>query len=119
MSTAAMSGLIHASTSGSRARWLAWSGVALYVAFAGASLALEFRFVGGVSPIDIWSIAALFACGVVGALIVTTHRTHPTGWMFCGAAVSFGVSFFARAHAIRPLVLAPGTLPLARSRVWF
>src|SRR3982074_2402296 len=119
MSTAAMSGLIQASTSGSRARWLAWSRVALYLAFAGVSLALEFRFVGRVSLIDIWSIAALFACGVIGALIVSTHRTHPIGWMFCGAAVSFGFSFFAREYAIQALVVAPGTLPFGQAMAWF
>jgi len=118
MSVAAAS-VIRASTSGSRARWLAWSSVALYVAFAGVSLALEFRFVGRVSPIDIWSVAALFACGVVGALIVTTHRTHPIGWMFCGAAVSFGFSFFAREYAIQALVVAPGTLPFGEAMAWF
>src|SRR5437870_10982854 len=118
MSVAAAS-VIRASTSGSRARWLAWSSVVLYVAFAGVSLALEFRFVGGVSPIDIWSIAALFACGVVGALIVSTHRTHPIGWMFCSAAVSFGLSFFAREYAIQALVVAPGTLPFGQAMAWF
>src|SRR5437899_5035243 len=118
MSVAAAS-VIRASTSGSRARWLAWSSVALYVAFAGVSLALEFRFVGRVSPIDIWSVAALFACGVVGALIVTTHRTHPIGWMFCGAAVSFGFSFFAREYAIQALVVAPVPIPFGQAMAWF
>src|SRR5207253_2169850 len=58
-------------------------------------------------------------CGVVGALIVTTHRTHPIGWMFCGAAVSFGFSFFAREYAIQALVVAPGTLPFGEAMAWF
>src|SRR5438046_1067537 len=119
MTAAAASGLIRASTSGARARWVAWSSVALYVALAGVSLALELRFVGRLSPLDIWSIAALFACGVIGALIVSTHRTHPIGWMFCGAAVSFGFSFFAREYAIQALVVAPGTLPFGQAMAWF
>src|SRR5437763_744073 len=119
MTAAAASGLIRASTSGARARWVAWSSVALYVGLAGVSLALELRFVGRLSPLDIWSIAALFACGVVGALIVSTHRTHPIGWMFCGAAVSFGLSFFAREYAIQALVVAPGTLPFGQAMAWF
>src|SRR5436309_3875906 len=119
MTAAAASGLIRVSTSGARARWVAWSSVALYVALAGVSLALELRFVGRLSPLDIWSIAALFACGVVGALIVSTHRTHPIGWMFCGAAVSFGFSFFAREYAIQALVVAPGTLPFGQAMAWF
>src|SRR6184192_634655 len=119
MTAAAASGLIRVSTSGARARWVAWSSVALYVALAGVSLALELRFVGRLSPLDIWSIAALFACGVIGALIVSTHRTHPIGWMFCGAAVSFGFSFFAREYAIQALVVAPGTLPFGQAMAWF
>jgi len=119
MSAAAASGFIRASTSGSRARWLAWSSVALYVAFTGVSLALELRFVGRLSLLDIWSIAALLACGVIGALIISTHRTHPIGWMFCGAAVSFGFSFFAREYAIQALVVAPGTLPFGQAMAWF
>ena len=119
MTAAAASGLIRASTSGARARWVAWSSVALYVGLAGVSLALELRFVGRLSPLDIWSIAALFACGVIGALIVSTHRTHPIGWMFCGAAVSFGFSFFAREYAIQALVVAPGTLPFGQAMAWF
>src|SRR5438045_9798510 len=118
MAAAAASGLIRASTAGARARWVAWSRVALYVALAGVSLALELRFVGRLSPLDIWSIAALFACGVIGALIVSTHRTHPIGWMFCGAAVSFGFSFFARGYAIQALAVAPGTRPLRRAIAW-
>src|SRR5437763_11766758 len=119
MSAAAASGCIRATTSGSRARGLAWSRVALYVAFTGASLARELGFVGRLSPLDIWSIAALFACGVIGALIISTHRTHPIGWMFCGAAVSFGFSFFAREYAIQALVVAPGTLPFGQAMAWF
>ena len=116
--SAAAASVIRVSTSGSRARWLAWSSVALYVALAGTSFVLELRFVGRVSFIDTWSIAALFACGAIGALIISTHRTHPIGWMFCGAAVSFGLSFFAREYAIQALVVAPGTLPFGQAMAW-
>jgi hypothetical protein len=111
--------MVGALTSGSRARWLAWSSVVLYVAFAVVSLVLELRFVGRVSLLDIWSIIALLGCGVVGALIVNTHRAHPIGWMFCAAAVSFGFSFFAREYAIQALVVAPGTLPFGQAMAWF
>ena len=117
--SAAAASVIRVSTAGSRARWLAWSSVALYVVFAAASLALEFRFVGRVSFIDMWSVVALFGCGVIGALIVGAHRTHPIGWMFCGAAVSFGFSFIAREYAIQALVVAPGTLPFGQAMAWF
>ncbi|MEK6207735.1 MAG: SHOCT domain-containing protein [Chloroflexota bacterium] len=119
MSAAAASGLIRASTSGSRARWLAWSSVVLYAALAVASLAFEARFVGRVNLIDIWSVLALLGCGAIGALIVSTHNAHPIGWMFCGAAVSFGFSFFAREYAIQALVVAPGSLPFGQAMAWF
>jgi hypothetical protein len=39
--------------------------------------------------------------------------------MFCGAAVSFGFSFFAREYAIQALVVAPGTIPFGQAMAWF
>ena len=117
--TAASAAMVGTLTSGSRARWLAWSSVALYVVLAGVSLTFETRFVGRVNLIDIWSILGILGCGVIGALIVSTHPRHPIGWMFCGAAVSFGFSFFAREYAIQALVVAPGTIPFGQAMAWF
>jgi hypothetical protein len=119
MSTAITSRLVRASTSGSRGRWIAWSSVVLYAALALASLGFETRFVGRVNFIDIWSLVALLGCGVIGALIVSTHNAHPIGWMFCAVAVSFGFSFFAREYAIQTLVVAPGSLPFGQAMAWF
>ena len=56
---------------------------------------------------------------VIGALIVNTHRSHVIGWMFCGAALSFGFSSFAGQYAIQALVVAPGTLPFGQAMAWF
>ena len=118
--TAATSGaIVGARTSASWARWLAWSSVALYLALAGTSVALELRFVGGVSLVEIWFFFAVLGCAVVGALIVSSHYAHPIGWMFCGAALSLGFSAFALEYAIQALVVAPGTLPFGYAMAWF
>ncbi len=103
----------------SRAAWLAWASVALFAVLATVSLFLEVRFVGRATLLDIWAVIALAASGVVGALIVSAHPRHPIGWMFCAAAVSFGVSFFSMQYAILALVVQPGTLPFGQAMAWF
>ncbi len=117
--TAASAAMVGALTSGSRARWLAWSSVVLYVALAGISIGLETRFVGRVGLPDMWLALVVLSYAVIGALIVNTHRSHVIGWMFCGAALSFGFSSFAGQYAIQALVVAPGTLPFGQAMAWF
>jgi hypothetical protein len=103
----------------SRAAWLAWASVLLYVGATIVTLLLEIRFVGRVEVLDLWVVLALAASGVVGALIVSRHPRHPIGWMFCAAQLFFGASFFARQYAIQALVVAPGTLPFGQAMAWF
>jgi len=117
--TAASGAMVGVLTSGSRARWLAWSSVVLYVVLAATSIALEVRFVGRATLLDIWFALAILGYAVIGALIVSTHHAHPIGWMFCGAAVSLGFSSFAAQYAIQALVVAPGTLPFGQAMAWF
>src|SRR2546430_3302393 len=117
--TVAASAIADARTPGSRSRWLAWTSVVLYIALAGTSLVFESRFVGQVTLVDIWSLVAILGCAVIGALIVSTHESHPIGWMFCGAAVSLAFSFFAREYAVQALVVAPGTIPFGQAMAWF
>jgi putative oligomerization/nucleic acid binding protein len=111
--------MVAALTSGSRARWLAWASVVLYAALAGISVALEARFVGRVGLPDLWIALVVLSYAVIGALIVNTHRSHVIGWMFCGAALSFGFSSFAGQYAVQALVVAPGTLPFGQAMAWF
>ncbi len=117
--TAAAGAMVAALTSGSRARWLAWASVILYAVLAGISIALEARFVGRVGFPDLWVALVVLSYAVIGALIVNTHRSHVIGWMFCGAALSFGFSSFAGQYAIQALVVAPGTLPFGQAMAWF
>ena len=116
---AASGALVGTVTSGSRARWLAWASVVLYAALAGISIALEARFVGRVGLPDLWLALVVLGYAVIGALIVNTHRSHVIGWMFCGAALSFGFSSFAGQYAIQALVVGPGTLPFGEAMAWF
>src|SRR2546427_9603883 len=117
--TVAASAIAGARAPASRSRWLTRASVLLYIALAGTSLVFESRFVGQVTLVDIWSLVAILGCAVIGALIVSTHESHPIGWMFCAAAVSFGFSFFAREYAIQALVVAPGTIPFGQAMAWF
>src|SRR5256714_4160029 len=117
--TAASAAMVGTLTSGSRGRWLAWSSVVLYAALAGVSIGLEARFVGRVGLPDLWIAFVVLGYAVIGALIVNPHRSHVIGWMFCGAALSFGFSSFAGQYAIQALVVAPGTLPFGQAMAWF
>ena len=117
--TAASAVMVGALTSGSRARWLAWASLVLYVGATIVTFVLEVRFVGRVEVLDLWVVIALAASGLVGALIVSRHPRHPIGWMFCAAPLFFGASFFTRQYAIQALVVAPGTLPFGQAMAWF
>ena len=74
---------------------------------------------GRSSLTDVWIVIAIFASALVGALIVNSRPGHPIGWMFCVAALSFGVGFFSRQYAIQALVVVPGTLPFGYAMAWF
>jgi hypothetical protein len=117
--TAASAVMVGALTSGSRARWLAWTSVVVYAISTIVIFFLEFRFVGRIEVLDLWVVIALAASGVVGALIVSRHPRHPIGWMFCAAPLFFGASFITRQYAILALVVAPGTLPFGQAMAWF
>jgi putative oligomerization/nucleic acid binding protein len=117
--SAASAAMVGVLTSGSRARWLAWASVVLYVGATIVTFLLEVRFVGRVEVLDLWVVIALAASGVVGALIVSRHPRHPIGWMFCAAPLFFAASFITRQYAILALVVAPGTLPFGQAMAWF
>jgi Short C-terminal domain len=117
--TAASAVMVGALTSGSRARWIAWASLVLYVGATIVTFVLEVRFVGRVEVLDLWVVIALAASGLVGALIVSRHPRHPIGWMFCAAPLFFAASFITRQYAILALVVAPGMLPFGQAMAWF
>jgi hypothetical protein len=93
--------------------------VVVYAVLAGVSIVLEARFYGRVGLPDLWVGLVVLSYALIGALIVSTHRSHVIGWMFCGAALSFGFKAFAGQYAIQALVVAPGTLPFGQAMAWF
>ena len=103
----------------SRAAWLGWASLVLYVGSTITTLLLEVRFVGAVTVLDLWAVTALAASSLVGALIVSRHPRHPIGWMFCAAPLFFGASFLTRQYAILALVVTPGALPFGQAMAWF
>ena len=103
----------------SRAAWLGWSTVALYGALALGSIWLTISHVGASSLFDLWSVVAVLAYGVIGALIVSREPRNAIGWMFCICALSFGVAFFSGEYAIHALVVVPGQLPFGQAAAWF
>ena len=116
---AAAAGVLPRSEHRSRAAVLGWASVAIYSTLAAASIALETAHVGRSSFIEIWLSLAVLAYAVIGALIVSNQPRHLIGWMLCGAALSFGVSFFSGEYAIHALVVVPGTLPFGYAAAWF
>ena len=68
---------------------------------------------------DLWVALVVLTYALIGALIVSHSRARLIGWMFCGAALSFGFSSFAGQYAIQSLVVAPGTLPFGQAMAWF
>src|SRR5919201_2178101 len=103
----------------SRAAWLGWLMAALYVALALGSILLEIAHVGASSFVDLWSVIAVLAYAIIGALIVSRQPRHPIGWMFCACALSFGIAFFSGEYAVHALVVVPGTLPFGHAAAWF
>jgi len=103
----------------SRAAIVGWSIVAGYVVLGVASLALERAHVGRPGFLELWLSVAVLAYAVIGALVLSSQPRHVIGWMFCIAALSFGLAFFAGEYAVQALVVAPGTLPFGYAAAWF
>src|SRR5438105_10675965 len=116
---AAAAGVLPRSEHRSRAAVLAWTSVAIYSVLAAASIALETAHVGRSSFIEVWLAVAVLAYAVIGALIVSNQPRHVIGWMFCAAALSFGLASFAGEYAVHALVVVPGTLPFGYAAAWF
>ena len=85
----------------SRAAIVGWSIVAGYVVLGVASLALERAHVGRPGFLELWLSVAVLAYAVIGALVLSSQPRHVIGWMFCIAALSFGLAFFAGEYAVQ------------------
>ena len=55
---------------------------------------------------------------VVGALIASHRPENPIGWLFCAAALFYGIEIAGEEYAIYALFTNPGSLPLGAELAW-
>ena len=106
------------------AAWLAWSLCALCVALAAACLIFgllngrtlyEMVFTEG--PTIVTLLTQIVSFSVVGALIASYRPENPLGWLFCAAALFYGLEIAGEEYAIYELLTNPGSLPLRVARI--
>jgi hypothetical protein len=121
------------------AMWVAWSLVALAVAFGLATLALDVAVTSAAAVPDtpippetiaalqhsgVSGLSALFALGeawgfaVLGAVLVSRRYAPALGWLFCALGLELTVEYFTDFYAIYTLFVAPGTLPGGLAAAW-
>ena len=108
------------------AAWLAWSLCALCVALAGACLI--FNLLNGHTlyemvltdccPTTVILLTQMVSFSVVGALIASHRPENPIGWLFCAAALFYGIEIAGEEYAIYALFTNPDSLPLGAELAW-
>jgi len=107
------------------AAWLAWSLCLLCVALAVACLIFgllngrtlyEMVFTEG--PTIVTLLTQIVSFSVVGALIASYRPENPLGWLFCAAALFYGLEIAGEEYAIYALFTNPGSLPLGAELAW-
>lgn len=89
-------------------RFLPWASFAIALALSVAAALLS-------GKLDDVLLVAPF--GAVGAILALRRPAHRIGWLFCGFAVTFGLSVFADAYASAGLAADP-EWPGARLAAW-
>ncbi len=106
---------------------LAWGSLALYVALAGAGLALNaLTPMSEVPPADdpgafVTDVLFALTIGVfagVGALVAARLPRNPVGWLLCAVALLNGIAMFATGYADLGLYGDPGAVPAPAEVVW-
>jgi hypothetical protein len=107
------------------AAWLAWSLCLLCVALAGACLIFSllnghtlYEMVLTGIPTTVILITQMVSFSVVGALIASHRPENPIGWLFCAAALFYGIEIAGEEYAIYALLTYPGSLPLGAELAW-
>jgi hypothetical protein len=107
------------------AAWLAWSLCALCGALAAASLIFsllnghtlyEMVLIG--IPTTVILLTQMVSFSVVGALIASHRPENPIGWLFCAAALFYGIEIAGEEYAIYALFTNPDSLPLGAELAW-
>jgi hypothetical protein len=107
------------------AAWLAWSLCLLCVALAGACLIFSllnghtlYEMVLTGIPTIVILLTQMVSFSVVGALIASHRPENPIGWLFCAAALFYGIEIAGEEYAIYALLTYPGSLPLGAELAW-
>jgi hypothetical protein len=111
------------------ATWLAWSLCALCVALcvALAAACLIFSLLNGHTlyemvltgiPTTVILLTQMVSFSVVGALIASHRPENPIGWLFCAAALFYGIEIAGEEYAIYALFTNPYSLPLGAELAW-
>jgi hypothetical protein len=108
------------------AAWLAWSLCLVCVALAVAGLILALLnghtlgeiFLAWFGPPVAILLTQIVSFSVVGALIASHRPENSIGWLFCAAALFYGIEIAGEEYAIYALVTNPGSLPLGAELAW-
>ena len=107
------------------AAWLAWSLCALCVALAAACLIFSllnghtlYEMVLTGIPTTVILLTQMVSFSVVGALIASHRPENPIGWLFCAAALFYGIEIAGEEYAIYALFTNPDSLPLGAELAW-
>jgi signal transduction histidine kinase len=107
-----------------RSARLAWSLWALCVMLIASSLLLDILTPDFLVPperpsliLAVSTALLSLACPTVGAVVVSRLPANPTGWIFCGIGVLYGVRRFAVAYADHALLYRPW-LPGGEFAAW-
>ena len=101
---------------------LGWSGFAVSALLLGAGFAIAVPAASsdGALAVAVHLVASLgFACfSAVGALIVSRHRSHLIGWLFCGAGQLWALTLASDAYVQYTYVRRLGRLPGKDLMTW-
>src|SRR5918993_886062 len=107
------------------AAWLAWSLCALCGALAAACLIFNllnghtlYEMVLTGIPTTVILLTQMVSFSVVGAVIASHRPENPIGWLFCAAALFYGIEIAGEEYAIYALLTNPGSLPLGAELAW-
>src|SRR5918999_1244356 len=69
-------------------------------------------------PTTVTLVTQMVSFSVVGALIASHRPENPIGWLFCAAALFYGIEIAGEEYAVYALLTNPGSLPLGAELAW-
>jgi signal transduction histidine kinase len=68
---------------------------------------------------DVFAHVTTLGVPVVGFVLASRRPANRLGWLFLGAGLGLGLSFFSTQYAQHALVAVPGSWPAGRAVAWF